>query len=307
MISHVLDLPNLRQRPDADSLVTVLNLVAPRRTKNFHQSDDQLPLDGQGLFMWLTALVGSSLDWIAADETKEHLWHLASIRLSERCGRTAQPDLEREMEITLPDGSKLDIVLKEPSLTSDSLGLKTWGSSFVVANRLAREHHQLLKDPVLELGSGTGLSGIVAAKLGHTICVTDLPEIIDNLRVNVELNCFNDEKIAAEVLDWMDPSGFPYSDESFASILIADPIYSPAHPRMVCDMVAKYLSRKEDSQVCVQLPLRAKYEHEREVFYQLLESTGLQRLRYEVETGADDFGEMEFAWSLWKWRSTNGL
>ncbi len=41
---------------------------------------------------------------------------------------------------------------------------------------------------VLELGSGTGIVGIVAALLGGTVTLTDLPEALPALRSNIDLN-----------------------------------------------------------------------------------------------------------------------
>ncbi|KAL3699378.1 hypothetical protein R1sor_017400 [Riccia sorocarpa] len=41
---------------------------------------------------------------------------------------------------------------------------------------------------VLELGSGTGMVGIVAACLGAHVILTDLPHVIPNLEYNMELN-----------------------------------------------------------------------------------------------------------------------
>ncbi|ANB15671.1 Efm2p [Sugiyamaella lignohabitans] len=306
-VEHIFDLPNIRKSPDAAVISSTLDELAPKkRVKNFSRADDNFALfDQSSLFVWLTSLLASPLDWIDSEDVREEIWASASLRLSERCGRTAAPEFEREIEVTLADGTPLEIRLLEPSLTEDSLGLKTWGSALVLANRLAKEHAKLLRDPILELGSGTGLSGIVAAKLGHEIWVSDLPEIIDNLRRNVSMNCNSSDNIRAEVLDWANPSEseiFKEKKEEFSSILVSDPIYSPQHPKMVCDMIKTFLRHTSDALVCVQLPLRRKFEQERTSFYAGLESIGLVRIRYEIEHGVDDFGEMDYAWSSWKWR-----
>lgn len=92
------------------------------------------------------------------------------------------------------------LVIREPPLTGDSLGLKTWGSSYALARLL----HQFAEGPlahlfvpgallgpheVLELGSGTGLLGLAAACIWKTsVVLTDLPYIIPNLVHNVSLN-----------------------------------------------------------------------------------------------------------------------
>ena len=139
--------------------------------------------------------------------------------MSERCGRTAAPKMSRSIDVPglleavsklrgIDLSEQLPIVLEEPPLTSDNLGLKTWGSSLVLASRLAKHGEEILMDPVLELGAGTGLSGIVAGRLGYDVTMTDLPEITDNLRINVNKNALIGDKITVDVLDWMDPGKF---------------------------------------------------------------------------------------------------
>lgn len=312
---------------------------------------------GSGFFDWLTKLVASPLLWISDEEKKEDIWSMASTLMAERCGRTAAPKITRRIRVpgmkealiklnklengnitkqNDNDGSEeeeeeedpSDILLIEPSLTEDLLGLKTWGSSYILASRLVREVStnekyvnffqqskgncptelpKLLNftNPVLELGTGTGLVGIVAARLGLDVIVTDLPEIMANLEANVEANRLQGDKITSEILDWSNPEkdGFVKNHklQSFPTILISDPIYSSQHPYMIQSMVSMFLSKSSDSQLCLQLPLRPKFEDIRELLYTLLKNLGLVRIRYEEESGYDDFGKSKFAWSLWIW------
>lgn len=93
-----------------------------------------------------------------------------------------------------------DLVVREPPLTGDNLGLKTWGSSYVLAQMLdAIAKHSLShllgpasgtpRPTVLELGSGTGLLGLAAAAIWQTrVLLSDLPEIMPNLAHNVQAN-----------------------------------------------------------------------------------------------------------------------
>ena len=104
------------------------------------------------------------------------------------------------------------LIIREPSLTGhDAIGLKTWGSSYALANLLPQfssgpvlshllspvHRHQeeggggRKAGPVrmLELGSGTGLLGLAAACFWQAdIVLTDLPAILPNLEHNAELN-----------------------------------------------------------------------------------------------------------------------
>lgn len=302
MVQHPLDLPSLAARPDPSVLLHLLKglqrstVYSPGAKSEPSGGLDTNPAFAKALFAWLTTLVSSPLAWIPTDAAKEEIWDLASVRMAERCGRTAAPKQIRE--ICFPD---FTVKLVEPSLTSDSLGLTTWGSSIVLAERLVKDHADCLVEPILELGAGTGLCGIVASKLGYNICVTDLPEIVDNLIVNVSTNSTNTDKgsVDVRVLDWLSPDSFDYRVQHFNSIVVSDPIYSEHHPKMVCDMIDRFLVRDSRSRLCVQLPLRPKFEAERDAFYTRIKNMGLVQLRYQEQKGYDDFGQQNYAWSLW--------
>ncbi|CUM65801.1 uncharacterized protein PRCAT00003449001 [Priceomyces carsonii] len=243
---------------------------------------------------YFTNIISSELAWI--DEPyRSAISKEATLRLSENCGRTAQPEIIRN--ISLHNLSKylrfgLYIRLKEPSLTGDNLGLKTWGSSLILADRLINRKRDYLVEPILELGSGTGLVGIVSCLLGHQTTLTDLPEILPNLKENVLLN-----NVDAEVfeLDWAQPQQFTgrYGEAKFKTILISDPIYSSEHPDLVFNMIQKFLQGSEDSRVLIQIPLRPTFEAEREKLWKLLDES-LKEIESEVEDGRDDFGETKY-------------
>lgn len=188
----------------------------------------------------MTRIVSSPLEWIDDDQEKEQIWDAASVRLSERSGRTGMGAISRKFRIPMraeplqEDDTRsdqyqsdirddaIDIELHEPALTEDNLGLKTWASSYV----LAKKWHQMRTDlspavtpekdtdeasfAVLELGAGTGLVGLAAAAvLGVNVLLTDLPEIVPNLARNAddnaELLSSRGGSAAAAVIDWTKP------------------------------------------------------------------------------------------------------
>ncbi|KAK6201020.1 putative methyltransferase-domain-containing protein [Scheffersomyces amazonensis] len=255
-----------------------------------------------GYNAYLTRIISSDLNWINDDNDRQFIYKETSLRISENCGRTAQPEIIRRIEINNLNQYDYDFIsLKEPSLTSDNLGLKTWGSSLILANRLINQQknkHYLL-DNVLELGSGTGLVGMACSILGYTTWLTDLQEIVPNLQDNVELN-----KINAHVdeLNWCDPISFTEKygqDITFNTIVVSDPIYSPQHPYWLVNMIEKFSALdKSKSRVLIQVPLRPKYEQEREVLWNLMKNK-FHEIESEIEDGYDDFGEMKFIFKLY--------
>ncbi|OBA19777.1 hypothetical protein METBIDRAFT_32846 [Metschnikowia bicuspidata var. bicuspidata NRRL YB-4993] len=240
---------------------------------------------------WLTQLISCEFAWISQDESTE-IQTLAALRIAENCGRTAQPEMLRAIEIPM---LPTKLLLKEPSLTSDNLGLKTWGSSFVLGSRLALQtHKEYLLDPVLELGAGTGLVGMVACCLGHTTMLTDLAEIVPNLQNNIELNGIENARVAE--LDWSNPKSFlqRFGNVKYSTIILSDPLYSSHHPQWIVNMLNLFLSQEKDSRVLLQVPVRRTFEKERASLWRLMEENGYLAAEECEELGYDDFGESSF-------------
>lgn len=270
-------------------------------------------VDPSGVPRYLTSLVSSPLAWLPEHE-REQVWEAASLRLSERSGRTALPSMTRSFHVS----EKLTLNLHEPSLTQDSLGLKTWTSSWLLARRLESlsSHVPPGRPRVLELGAGTGLVGLAAASVWqHSISqvmLTDLPDIVPNLERNVELNdlsCAHAVKVHSRVLDWADDADIPNSDEqAYPVILAADPIYSIDHPRMLVNAVSRWLDPTPVARFILELPLRRGYEKERQDLRKRLEQF-MDLVEEGQDLGHDDWeaangeaAEVECEWSVWRLR-----
>lgn len=300
-VAHVFDLPKISSCPSSDTLLSILHSLRLPKLKNF---DPEPPLEIPGLFDWLTTVIGSDLAWIE-EEYRDEVWHECSQSISERCGRTAAPTRIREMDILglQGDDETITVDLIEPTLTNDALGLKTWGSAYVFANRLRKHSSMLFADCskdntcLLELGCGTGLCGIVLGKLGFKAVITDLPEIVRNANDNLELNKVQD-LVTATSLDWTKPSDFRFKDSKYTHILVSDPIYSPEHPKLVVDTINQY--RDSACTVLVQLPLREKYDNERALFKHLMEEANFTAIFSEKEDGRDDWGDSRYLFTCWK-------
>lgn len=271
-------------------------------------------IKSDGVPAYLTAIIASPLSWLSTDAEREQIWDAASQRLSERSGRSGMGDLTRKFRIPLtPNGSILELELHEPALTSDNLGFKTWASSYLLAKRLPLLRSQLSGSSVLELGAGTGLVGIAAAAILRThVVLTDLPEIVPNLDKNLQANdhllAMYSGSAEAAVLDWSDPASLAHvGKHSFATILAADPLYSPDHPALLAQTVDYHLSRSRDARLVVEFPLREPYASERLDLKTRLERMGLRLLDQGEDVGRDDWGdegrtmEVRCWWGIWGW------
>lgn len=240
---------------------------------------------------------------------KEQIVKEASMRISENCGRTALPSMSRQFSF---ENLSKGIEIYEPSLTADNLGWKTWGSSFILSQKLINivAHFQPTKmERALELGSGTGLAGMswlikwieIHGNSNIEMFFTDLKDIVPNLAKNVEINGLSDNSIV-DTLDWTHPHSFTnkYSGEKFDVIIVSDPIYSPNHPKLVVDVISSLLS---PSGVChLEIPLREKYAEERNSLWILLEQSGLKATNQENDQGVDDWGEVNYLYQRIEWQ-----
>lgn len=189
----------------------------------------------------------------------------------------------------------------------------------------------------LELGAGTGLLGLAYAALTHQcVLLTDLPEIVPNLARNLALNqaCIPplssraqlqhaSPRMACGTLDWTSPLAVdlrvPQEEAAGASescngplgaqlILVADPIYSPEHPRLLVDAVMAHLAppqrQKLPARVLVAYPVsRAAYLAQIAELKALLRQHGLVVVREGIEENVrDDWDEsVVVEWTIWGW------
>lgn len=347
----MLDLPQIYTRPSAEALLETLELLtlAPQswdvdkdaNTELGHPEHTEqkarrkaVQVNPEGITRYLTSIVSNPLKWIHDDEVKEEIWDQASLRLSERSGRTAMGAISREFRIPTTSDS-FNLSIHEPALTGDDLGLKTWAASYMLSKRL---HKFELINPrassriqVLELGSGTGLVGLAMAALGADVILTDLPSIRENLARNANDNAATIEQNGGSTrtgtLDWTQPASCDLYTNSkvtetlqaattkFPVILAADSLYSPEHPRMLVDTIATWLDGDADVQVITEFPYREAYLPEIKDFQERMKDIGLHIVDEGEESGYDDWGASGAAdgeedrmlvtcwWSRWGRRS----
>ncbi|KAK6820534.1 hypothetical protein PG987_014934 [Apiospora arundinis] len=225
---------------------------------------------------YLGTIISSSLKWIDDDDQKEVLWEEASRRLSERCGRAGMGEITRRWPFEDAAYPPFELKIREPPITGDALGLKTWGSSYVLAQQLSRIatgplSHLLSKTAmesppnVLELGSGTGLLGLAAAAIWQTgVALSDLPNIVPNLAFNVGTNRGLIEarggQVEADALTWggsgEDDGQLFAKKNQFKILLVADPLYDDDHPTLLTSVIQDHLALDKDSRAVVMVPQR---------------------------------------------------
>lgn len=198
------------------------------------------------------------------------------------------------------ENEDVEVILNDAPLLSEdhtSVGLQSWGSSILLAERMCASPSSFGLNPsrdtqplrILELGAGTGLLSIAAAKIlsrlspsssssssssssPAEIVASDYhPQVLENLESNVDTNFPSAHLPPVTVLplDWQNPvyTKAPL-DEPFDVILAADVIYHPEHARWIKSCVQTLLRRPgggnghEGGVFWMIIPVRSTGRHE---------------------------------------------
>ena len=220
---------------------------------------------------WLIGFTARSDTWISSvPETETEAYACAVDEavslLALFTGSESEQAITRKFSFLASGGQPAEIELNDAPLVSEdhtSVGLQSWASSILLAERLCANPGKFSLDPttrgrglrVLELGAGTGLLSITVAKIQAngqvrasgpppTIVATDFhPDVLANLQRNVDDNA-DAQGILVRKLDWSQPnsSTAPF-DRPFDVILAADVVYEPSHASWIANCVAKLLAR----------------------------------------------------------------
>ncbi|KAJ7667700.1 putative methyltransferase-domain-containing protein [Mycena polygramma] len=149
------------------------------------------------------------------------------------------PSVQQEMLSLSFSGADITISVDLMLDASPGCGGVAWPAGEVLARYLVKQGPNNLKNKqILELGSGTGLVGLVAAKLGGTVRLTDQAPLLNIMRDNVAINKLSSLCTVTE-LNWGEPisTEIPRPDV----VLAADCVYfEPAFPLLVgtlCELV----------------------------------------------------------------------
>jgi SAM-dependent methyltransferase len=269
------------------------------------------PFERDYAVKWLTGLIAGSDIWTAEAleegdgdtfEERSKVVDDAASLLSAFAG-DVEPEPALTRDFSFPrSGREIPVCVQLNDgalLTSDhtSVGLQSWASSIILAERICWEPSSFRFDSldrpgirILELGAGTGLLSVVASKLlpSAEIIATDYhPDVLSNLRLNVSTNVSGQGRspISVHSLDWSNPpTEAPFSEGSFDMIFAADVIYHSDHARWIKSCVQRYLRRNQHHKsyepvFWLIIPLRSTGRHEGmgatvEEVFPTLDSTG---------------------------------
>lgn len=217
---------------------------------------------------WLTAFIAR---YTEHEGDGEELVHEAASILAACSGSSAQGVVSRAFRF-----GDIEVVLDDAPLDSDAaVGLQTWGSSFVLAQRLVQDpalHRGFTGGRLLELGAGTGLVTLVLVKLVSDsttrIVSTDChPGVLANLRANIARNGL-DDRVEVRALDWstFEAGGDEESATlgTFAHIFAADVVYEAEQCGWLSACVRALLQRP-DGVFHLVVPVRRTHARETEL------------------------------------------
>ncbi|KAJ1570104.1 hypothetical protein HK096_000024 [Nowakowskiella sp. JEL0078] len=139
-------------------------------------------------------------------------------------------------------------------VTKGTTGLRTWGAAlrtgdWIIQNELFNQiKFSFSGKKVLELGSGTGMLGLVLAAVGSDITLTDGDDgVMLRIQKNVELNIKNIQKVNGgkvfyRKLVWEEMDSI--SKEDFDIVIAADVVYDPSALSPFCNVLDRILGSK---------------------------------------------------------------
>ncbi|KAK7061292.1 putative methyltransferase-domain-containing protein [Favolaschia claudopus] len=224
------------------------------------------PVERTFAIHWITGLIGR-IDELSVDDPSIDPDEAREILLDDATAVLAQfshheddaADFDITRSFSFPSQTKtVEIELNDAPLSASdhtSVGLQSWGSAIILGERLCADpasfnftdDGQPLR--ILELGAGTGLLSIAAAKLlpTATVVATDYhPAILANLNANLRTNFGRVAKpshVFAAELDWSRPALRAPFDTPFDVVLAADVVYHADHARWIHGCVQRMLRR----------------------------------------------------------------
>jgi predicted nicotinamide N-methyase len=152
-----------------------------------------------------------------------------------------------------PDGSRLLSLSETRNLVSDgTTGLRTWEAASALTEYLAQNSLVIKGLRVLELGSGSGYTGISLVKLGLVdhVTVTDCHgKVLERLRHNCDVNLPGSSSIAVEKLDWSEFGPEDARELNCSVVIAADVVFDPSIVPHLANTILVCLEAKAEKAV----------------------------------------------------------
>ncbi|KAI8364796.1 putative methyltransferase-domain-containing protein [Radiomyces spectabilis] len=156
-------------------------------------------------------------------------------------------------------------------------GFKTWGAAPLLAKKLLQQNiiPDIASRDILELGTGTGMVGLVCDKMGaQSVQVTDYhPSVLENVAVNVALN---EAKATVSKLDFVEVANSQAPEwiaKRFDIVIASDLLYEMEHAENLPVAVDMLM----ENEFYFMIPLRDTHWPEVHRFEEKMEQLGLQQ------------------------------
>lgn len=159
----------------------------------------------------------------------------------------------------------------ETIISDGTTGLHSWQAAAALAEWCVVNQSRLRGRTVVELGAGTGLTGLVVAKACSParVVLTDGNEkVLALLRENVAENCQNGERVEVTALDWheVDTTLSELDDLQPEVVLAADVVYDATLFGPLCTAIEAVFRRSGSHGCCLYLACTVRNEATLESF-----------------------------------------
>jgi predicted nicotinamide N-methyase len=165
-------------------------------------------------------------------------------------------DSDGDAVVARRDDNPEDTVIIEHDMATPlaTVGRQVWRGSLLLADYVLHNHQQMKGMKILELGSGTGLTSIIAALCGASVTSTDIPDqsilnrIISNLKLNKAL-LSQTNSVKVKALDLKVDN----CDAAYDYILAGDLVYDDSITDALVTFIGKALAVYKETVFLVSL------------------------------------------------------
>ncbi|XP_055346091.1 protein-lysine N-methyltransferase EEF2KMT-like isoform X2 [Paramacrobiotus metropolitanus] len=227
-------------------------------------------------------------------DVADDLW----VEASELCQNSS--DKNGFKTVLLPKSGYFSLVHHPYLLSCGTTGLATWDAAYYMVDFMMSHQNLISKRNVLELGAGTGLTGIALIKslCPATYVFTDYHEsVLARLKENLQLNGLLDNpSVSVAVLDWLNVEERLLKELNSDVVIACDIAYDPVLiPHFF--KVLNEVRRSQEKMVEIFLCLKIRNEETKELFFEEAETCGftLEEQRFTSNRSLFPFGSYDSA------------